>query len=164
MTFLIRSLSSFLAICFFGVACSQALLDDKAVTGDIKTQARTAFDAYVLAINEGDLETAAAFYDDDPDFHWVDRGILQYDSATAAGDSLKASSPPGSTTAFSYDQLYMADLADNAALLTVRYNYDVSFEGGGEGYGWQGWMTLAMVKRDNGWKIVAGQAGPAAVE
>ena len=164
MTSLIRSLCFSLTICVFSVACSEALHDEEVVVEDAKTQAHAAFDAYVLAINAGDLATAAMFYDDDPDFHWIDRGILQYDSADAAQASLKNSSPPGSAVTFSYDEIYVADLSDHAAMLTVRYTYDVSFENGGKGYGWQGWMTLAMVKRENGWKIAGGQAGPVAAE
>lgn len=154
----------FLLACIVVAACAPVTDFEANASSDVKTDVRSAFDAYVAAINAGDLQKATTYYDNDDDFHWIDQGKLQYASAEAAKESLLNSSPSDSSTQFAYDGVYIADLSANAALVSVRYTYAVSFESDATGYGWEGWMTFAMVKREDGWKIAGGQAGPAAEE
>jgi len=131
------------------------------VDDDVKAEAAGAFARYADAINESDYEVAAAFYDDDADFHWIDRGALQYDSSQAAAASLRGFAQPGMKAVFTLEDPYVGDLSRESVLLSVRYRFDQQTEEGEAVFGFDGWMTVGMVKRDDGWKIAGGQAGPA---
>ena len=127
-----------------------------------KEEARAALLAYAAAINEGDVDKAGEIYDRDADFHWIDRGVIQYQDGEAAAESLRGLIAPGATATMTFGEIRTADLAPGAVLVSARYNYEMSYAGDDEGFSFGGWMTLAMVKRENGWRIAGGQAGPAA--
>lgn len=127
-----------------------------------KTEAGAALQDYVDAINAGDVALAASFYDKDPDFHWVERGGIQYDDAADAAASLEGLVVPGSTATMTLDQVRVADVSADAALVSAHFDYAMSFEGGTDGFAFDGWMTVAMVRRADGWRIAGGQVGPGA--
>lgn len=127
---------------------------------DVKASASDALIAYTEAINTGDLQRAASFYDDDPDFHWIERGGVQYDNAEAASASLQGFAIPGATAAMTLDQIHVADLSATAALVSTHFDFSMTFENGEGNFAFDGWMSVAMVKRDDGWRIAGGQVGP----
>jgi len=127
---------------------------------NVKNQARDALLAYADAINVGDVELAASFYDNDPDFHWIERGGVQYDNSEAAANSLKELIVPNASAMLTFDNVKVADLSVNAALVSAHFDYQMSFQGDQPSFSFDGWMSVAMVKRAEGWRIAAGQVGP----
>lgn len=124
-------------------------------------QARAAFDAYVAAINNGDVDTAASLYDRDPDFHWVEKGELRYTSADAAVESMTGLLAMGGMPLMTVNEVLVADLGDDAALVTANFNFVMLGEDKTPMFGFDGWISTAIVRREDGWKIAAGQSGPA---
>ncbi|HPE29861.1 MAG TPA: DUF4440 domain-containing protein [Parvularculaceae bacterium] len=149
------------AFCFFCASCSGATAYD---AGKTKAEAAALLADYALAISTGDFDRAASTYDDDEDFHWIDRGMLQYASASDAAASLKSIAQPGMKSVLILEKPVVADLSENAALASVRYRFDQRQENGDPLWGFDAWMTVGLVKRDDGWKIAARQAAPAAAE
>lgn len=127
---------------------------------DVKNEARKALLAYGEAINSGDIDLAASYYDRDPDFHWIERGGVQYESGDAAAASLQGLIVPGSSANIRFDNVKVADLAADAAFVSAHFTYEMSYGGDQPGFSFDGWMSVAMVKRVEGWRIAAGQVGP----
>ncbi|NVE93402.1 YybH family protein [Altererythrobacter lutimaris] len=149
-------------VCLLGgtlllVTCAEEQPSDPAT---IKSEVDAALSAYADAINNGDLESVAALYDDDPDFHWIDQGALQYNSADDAKKSLSALASQGTLPTIIMQKPLIADLGERAAIASVQYRFDMRDPEGNELFGWEGWMTLGFVRREEGWKIASGQAGP----
>jgi len=122
--------------------------------------AQAAFDQYVAAVNAGDSAAIARMYDTNPGFHWVERGGVQYTSgkeATASFEELVAS---GATPQMTTDDMQIAVLSDSSALVSAHFDLAMLDEAGAEQFAFDGWMTVGMVKRDEGWKIAGGQTGP----
>lgn len=144
------------------LVCSLAGYASDARTGpdQVRNEAELALNAYVDAINRGDTTAAGAFYDRDADFHWIDQGKVQYRSAEQAIQSLQSVSSQGSRSVFTLEDPIVAELGDQSAITSVQYSFEVRSAEGASLFGWQGWMTIGWVKRDDGWKIAAGQAGP----
>ncbi len=129
-------------------------------TADPAAGASAAFDAYVAAINAGDTEKAVSFYDDEPGFYWVEHGHIRYRSAGEAADSLRAMASQPGTAKMTINDILVAEMGADAALVSAHFDYGMLDEAGKTIWRSGGWMSLGMVKRENGWKIAAGQTGP----
>jgi len=128
--------------------------------GNPAQEAEAAFDQYVAAINAGDTSAIASMYDTNPGFHWVERGGVQYTSgkeATASFEELLAS---GMEPRMTIDNMQIAVLGDSSALVSTHFDLAMHDAAGAEQFAFDGWMTVGMVKRDDGWKIAGGQTGP----
>lgn len=123
-------------------------------------ESQVAFETYIEALNEGDVEKAAQIYDLSPGFHWIERGGIQYDTGAAAADSLKSLSQNGGSSKMTLDNLRVVKLAENAALISTHFDFVMLSDVGEEQFSFDGWMTVGMAKRDSGWKIAGGQTGP----
>jgi len=127
---------------------------------DTAAEAQAAFEAYVVAINAGDTETAAAMYDDAEGFHWVERGAVQYDGSEKAAASLKAVSEMDGNPRMNLNDIRVAKMDEGSALVSAHFDYAMFDEYEAPIFAFDGWMTVGMVKRGNDWKIVGGQTGP----
>lgn len=133
-------------------ACSPA-------NGDAEISAEAAFADYVAALNNGDIEVAASIYDDADGFHWIERGAVQYASGAEAAKSLKASLQSGGKVRMRTDNVHVAEMGTDSALLSAHFEYTMLDEADIALFSFDGWMTVGMVKREDGWKIVGGQTG-----
>ncbi|MEO9636005.1 MAG: nuclear transport factor 2 family protein [Parasphingorhabdus sp.] len=138
-------------------ACSPA-------NDDPETSAEAAFADYVAALNNGDVEVAASIYDDADGFHWIERGAVQYASAAEAANSLKASLRSGGKAKMRTDNVHVAEMGTDSALVSAHFEYTMFDDADKALFSFDGWMTVGMVRRKNGWKIAGGQTGPGAAE
>lgn len=138
------------------IACGQASTKTKT---DSAAEAVAAFEAYVEALNTGEIETAAAIYDLSPGFHWIERGGIQYESGAAAAQSLKSLSASAGSSKMTVNTMKVSELAEGAVLLSAHFDFAMLSEAGEEQYSFDGWMTIGMAKRDTGWRIAGGQTG-----
>ena len=146
----------FLAVALILTACSkQTPVEDDAAQG-----AQQAFEDYIASINAGDTDKAAQIYDRAEGFRWVERGDVQYASGNEAAASLKESFPAGSRVAMEIDEMHSAEMGPDAALLSAHYTFSAFNQDGTPQYSFDGWMTVGMVKRAEGWRIAGGQTGP----
>ncbi|GJL94006.1 MAG: hypothetical protein DHS20C05_04110 [Hyphococcus sp.] len=126
----------------------------------VKDEARAALIAYGEALSSGDIEKAAEYYDRDADFHWIERGGVQYESGDEAAASLKALIVPGATAKLTFDDIRIADLGPTAALASAYFTYEMDYENDQQDFSFGGWMSVALTKRAQGWRFAAGQVGP----
>jgi len=135
------------------VSCSQK-------NSDTAAEAKAAFGTYVKALNDGDINLAVAMYDDEIGFHWIERGEVQYDKGADAAASLKALSQSGGKAMMTADNVRVAAMENGSALVSAHFDYAMLDEEGEQQFAFDGWMTVGMVKRADGWKIAGGQTGP----
>lgn len=127
---------------------------------DVKLEAKEALLAFGAAINTGDIEVAVAFYDTDPDFHWIERGGVQYENGAAAAASLNELLASGRKSVISYDDIRVADLSPTSALVSAHFYMTIRQSEEAVPFSFDGWTSIAMVKREGRWFFAAGQAGP----
>ncbi len=127
---------------------------------DPAQEAEAAFDQYVVAINEGDIDAIASIYDTNPGFHWVERGGVQYTSGKEAAASFEELLTSGSTPRMTVDDMQIAVLGEDSALVSTHFDLAMLDAAGAEQFAFDGWITVGMVKREEGWKIAGGQTGP----
>ena len=130
------------------------------VEKDTSGEAKAAFKSYIAAINSGRIDTAAAFYDDAPGFHWIERGKVQYDKGADAAASLKQLSKSYGKMRMTVDNVRVARMTEGSALVSAHFDYGMLNESGKLEVAFDGWMTVGMVKRKEGWRIAGGQTGP----
>lgn len=143
-------------LCLVLVACVQAV---PKADSDSAAKAVDAFEAYVDALNAGDIETAAAIYDLSPGFHWIERGGVQYETGAEAARALKSLSANAGLSRMTVNTVKVSELAEGAVLLSAQFDFAMLSEAGDEQFSFDGWMTVGMAKRDGGWRIAGGQTG-----
>ncbi|MDB2437506.1 nuclear transport factor 2 family protein [Hellea sp.] len=126
--------------------------------------AQEAFETYVAALNAGDIATAAAYYDRADGFHWIERGHVQYETGEDAANSLLALQANGGTSEMTLDTLRVSKLTNDSALISTHFDFEMRSDNGTPQFSFDGWMTVGMVRRSEGWKIAGGQTGPGKTE
>lgn len=145
-----------LSACGIGAPGSQLSRDQ------VNAEARGAFDDYVADLNRGDYAKASLIYDLAPDFHWIERGGIQYESGAEAAVSLLSLGGQGSTPRMTTDEMRITYLSPTSTLISTHFYFQMVDEDGNVQFGFDGWMSVAMVKKENGWVFAAGQVGPGA--
>lgn len=128
------------------------LTDDHARA--IVDSVQATFADYVARLNARDVDSASRFYADGPDFHWVEDGVVRYDSRSdvrAALERLAAFK----AVRFSADPPRITAMAPGAATLAVTFDQALVDSTGG-GFGLVGAMSLAAVHTPAGWKWLSG--------
>lgn len=126
----------------------------------VKAEVRGAFDAYVADLNRGDYAQAALIYERGQNFHWIERGGIQYASGAEAAASLQSFEGQGVTPRMTNDEMHVAYLSPGSALVSTHFTFEMMEAGGETRFAFNGWMSVAMVKRQNRWLFAAGQVGP----
>ena len=125
-----------------------------------ENEALAAFQDFIGAISAEDAATATAFYDRAPGFHWVENGGLVYADAEAAATSLASVIDLGADLTVTLGDHYVVALGSDAALISAYVVLDAAYPDPQENFSYDGWMTFAMIKRAEGWRIAGGQTGP----
>lgn len=123
-------------------------------------EAASAFEAYVEALNSDDVSVAASMYDREDGFHWIERGGVQYESGADAAASLQSLTQTGGKSQMTVDSIHVAEMAEGAALVSAHFDFVMLSSEGQQQFAFDGWITVGMVKRAEGWRIVGGQTGP----
>jgi len=125
--------------------------------------AQAALEAYVAALNDGDIAIAGNYYDRADGFHWVERGQIFYESGADAASALQAVGTTG-VSKMTLDSIRVSEMTADSALISTHFDFVMSSETGERQFAFDGWMTVGMVRRDDGWKIAGGQTGPGRLE
>ena len=111
---------------------------------ELEAAALASFEQYQVALNEGDLDAALAFYSDDPNFHWVEEGAVRYDSKESIRSSLEQLSQMGAVTT-DYADVRVELVGSDVALVTGLYETRIAGSGDGQpGFSFRGAMTLTL--------------------
>lgn len=136
---------------------------DAASPADVASNAdgaQAAFEQFVADINAGRIDAAAGYYDRAPGFHWVERGAVQYETGDAAAASLTSNFSPDSNSAMTLHDIRVAPMGADAAVVSAQFTFSATDQASGADFAFEGWMTVGMVRRADGWRIAAGQSGP----
>lgn len=121
----------------------------------VQKEAADAFQAYVKALNEGDLETARSFYDDADGFHWIERKKLTSENGPEMAAGLADFTEGPGKSIMTIEDMRVAALGPDAAFVSAKYVFTVIMPGGGF-FEVEGWMSTGLVRREDGWKLAAG--------
>jgi len=121
--------------------------------------AQSAFESYVEALNAGETDTAANYYDTADGFHWIERGGIQYENGSDAANSLRDLQSTASSK-MTLDNIRVAELSATSALISTHFDFTMLSAANEPQFSFDGWMTVGMVYREGGWKIAGGQTGP----
>ncbi len=123
-------------------ACTEADNSAKTAAAETSSAAQSAFEGYVSAINTGDIERAAVYYDEADGFHWVERGAIQYEDGAGAAASLQQLAQMGGSMQMTVDTVRVAPLGPQSALLSAHFVLTLSEDDGAESLSFDGWMTV----------------------
>ena len=151
-----------LAAPVFAVACALAgCATDasdaaRAATPDAAAnEARAAIEAYVVAVNAMDFDSAGGFYSEAPDFLWIEEGAIRYRSARESRESLAGLGAMASSTRLTLSELSVTALSPDVAVATCRFAQDIGMDGG-QGFSFSGAMTIVLRREGGRWLFVSG--------
>ncbi len=122
-------------------------------TGEV----RSAVEAYAAKFNARDAAGAAAIYADDPAFHWVESGRLNYATREAAAKGLADFLTGFPESHLEFHNIRVDAVGDGVAVATADYRQTIAANGQ-TALAFEGVMTLTMVKRDGAWKVIVGHS------
>ena len=159
-------LSNIIAILLTLIVISCSVSDRPATqTPDqVVKDAQTAFDDYIESLNQGDYNSASKIYDIDPGFHWIERGGIQYTSGAEAAASLQSFESSGGRANMTTDQMVTTYLSPTSVFISTHFDFAMLGPDDGVQFAFDGWMSVAMVKKQNRWVFAAGQVGPGRAE
>ena len=149
---------------FVIVGCSPSGHSELQAPDQIVKDARTAFDNYIETLNQGDYDSASRIYDVDPDFHWIERGGIQYTSGAEAAASLQSFKGNGGRARMTTDQIVTTYLSPTSIFVSTHFDFAMLGPDDDIQFTFDGWMSVAMVKKQNRWVFAAGQVGPGRAE
>ena len=122
----------------------------------IRQGAQATLDAYRELAAAGRWDALMQLYADDPGFRWVESGTV----VARAGDEIRhhlKELPAGTHVENTYQDTEITPVAPGAAVVTTLFQTRLVDPKGG-GYSFGGAMTLTLVQRGDGWKILSGHA------
>ena len=109
---------------------------------------------FVARFNARDIDSVARFYSDAPGFHWVEDGVMRYNSRSEIRAALQQLATYRDVR-LSADPPHIVALSPSAAALAVTFDQALVDSAGG-GIGVVGAMSIAVVRTPAGWKWRAG--------
>jgi ketosteroid isomerase-like protein len=136
---------------------AQAMPESQAAA--IRKGVQATLDAYRELSAAGRWEELMRLYADDPRFRWVSNGAVE----TRSVEQLRkhfAALPAGTRVETTYQDAEITPLAPGVAMVTTQFQTRlVDPKGGGFSFG--GALTMTLVERPDGWKILNGHASGA---
>jgi len=142
------------------VACSPSANTVDQTAAQTVEEAQSAFVSYVESLNEGDYTTASQIYDIDPGFHWIERGSIQYQNGAEAASSLQSFEASNARARMTTDQMIAAYLSPTSVFVSTHFDFAMLNADDSIQFAFDGWMSVAMVKKQGRWVFAAGQVGP----
>jgi ketosteroid isomerase-like protein len=124
-------------------------------TPTVSPEVKAAVDQYVAKVNAHDAPGAGEFYADEQDFHWVENGVVTYETRTAAISGLTNFFGGFPESHFEAYEVKVSMLTDESAVATFKYTQTIAANGQ-DSIKFEGTMTLSMAVRDGDWKIIVG--------
>lgn len=117
-------------------------------------EVRAAVDTYVAKINARDAAGAGETFDKTT-FRWVVSGRVAYESRDAAIQAMTNFLAGFPDSKFQANDIKIDAIGDAEAVATIAFNQTVAANGQAA-LAYDGVLTLTLVKRDEGWRIVQG--------
>jgi hypothetical protein len=140
------------------VACTG--LGAPAMTGThaaaIRDSVQVTLDAFRRYSAAGRWDSLAALYADDPDFRWMEQGMIQYRSRSQILQAL-ARVPQSTRIETSYLDTKIVALGPGAAAVATTF-LTKFVEGGSVRTQYGGVLDMVLVHREGGWRILMGHS------
>ncbi|HXO39848.1 MAG TPA: nuclear transport factor 2 family protein [Thermoanaerobaculia bacterium] len=136
-------------------ASAQTLPEDQAAA--IRRGVQATLDAYREHAAAGRWEELMRLYADEPRFRWVASGIVEARSV----DQIRkyfAALPPGTRVENTYQDTEITPLAPGVAMVTTLFQTRLVDPQGGGGFAFGGALTMTLIERPDGWKILNGHS------
>ncbi len=135
-------------------ASGQTLSEDQAAA--IRRGVQATLDAYREHAAAGRWEELMRLYADEPRFQWVASGIVEARSVDQIRKHF-AALPPGARVETTFQGTEITPLAPGVAMVTTLFQTRlVDPQGGGFAFG--GALTMTLIERPDGWKILNGHS------
>jgi uncharacterized protein (TIGR02246 family) len=121
----------------------------------VAPEVKASLEQYAAKVNAHDATGAGEFYADDQGFHWVEGGRTVYQNRAEAITGLTNFLTGFPESRFEVYDIKVVMLDEESAVVTAKFSQTVAANGQAS-LKFEGTMTLAMAKRDDTWKIVAG--------
>lgn len=121
----------------------------------VAPEVKASLEQYAAKVNAHDATGAGEFYADDQGFHWVEGGRTVYQNRAEAITGLTNFLGGFPESRFEVYDIKVVMLDEESAVVTAKFSQTVAANGQAS-MKFEGVMTLAMAKRDDSWKIVAG--------
>jgi hypothetical protein len=135
-------------------ASAQAMTEDQAAA--IRRGVQATLDAYREHAAAGRWEELMRLYADEPRFRWVASGIVEARSVEQIRKYF-AGLPPGTRVENTYQGTEITPLAPGVAMVTTLFQTRLVDPQGG-GFAFSGALTMTLIERPDGWKILNGHS------
>jgi hypothetical protein len=121
----------------------------------IRDSVQATLDAFLRYSAAGQWDSLAGLYDEGPEFRWLEQGVVQYRSAAQIRQALRRVSP-GTRIETTHHDTQLAALAPGAASVATAFHTRFVDPRNPTGLEFGGVITMTLVHRDAGWRIVVG--------
>jgi len=128
----------------------------EAQTAAIRQGVQATLDAHGRLSAAGSWEALMRLYADEPRFRWMSNGAIVARSVDEIRKTFLAL-PPGSRFETTYQDVEITPLAPGVAQMAAPFHTRVVDSKSG-GYAFGGFLTMILVERADGWKILSGHA------
>jgi len=122
----------------------------------IEDSVRTTLNELLRYSAAGQWDSMLAIYDDTPGFRWVEQGAVVAKSVADIRRGF-AKMPPGMRVVTTVHDPAIAAVSPGAASVLTGFETRM-VDSSGTGFSFGGILTLVMVHRASGWKILTGQS------
>jgi uncharacterized protein (TIGR02246 family) len=120
-------------------------------------EVRTAVDTYIAKVSARDGAGAGEVFANDPAFRWIASGRVVYDSRATAIQGLTNFLTGFPESVFKVHDIKIDAIGDAEAVAVLTFTQTVGANGQ-TAITFEGILTLTLVKREEGWRIIQGHA------
>lgn len=154
------ALALLLGLAAAGPAALRAEEMPEAQATAIRQGVQATLDAHGKLSAAGSWEALMRLYADEPRFRWMSNGTIVARSVDEIRKTFLAL-PPGSRFETTYQDVEITPLAPGVAQMAAPFHTRVVDPKSG-GYAFGGFLTMILVERADGWKILSGHASSSA--
>lgn len=126
-------------------------LNRKKLSGEITSM----FHQYVAQLNQMDLTDLQSYFSDNPDFYWIEEGILRYPTKQKLIESLKSFYPNLEASHMEYENEHIYIIDENYATLSMQFQQKIEMKSG-FGFEIKGVLSVLLLKENGRWTFLSG--------
>jgi len=125
-------------------------------TAAIRDSVQAALDGFCRYSAAGQWDSVLTFYADDPQFRWVEEGVVKVRSVDQIRGYFRGL-PPGMKIETTYRELDVTPLAPGAASVVTGFETTL-IDSAGQRFSFSGLLTMALVHRAGRWQFLTGHS------
>jgi hypothetical protein len=105
---------------------------------------------------EAEWDSLLSLYTEGPEFHWVEDGAVQYSSTDEIRAAIEAAGS-GVRLVTTHREMKVTPLAPGVASVFTLFDTQL-IDSAGPGFSYSGAVTMVVVHRESGWRILSGHS------